>query len=105
MLKRAWRLVAGSFGRDAGYRNYGESINDLVGSSRANLRGLAQPSSVYDQVKRKLASGFDDLGAQAVKNIAEPVHGYRVRQERYERSRSHCPCPTGLQSSSFPSTI
>jgi hypothetical protein len=41
MLKRAWRLVAGSFGRDAGYRNYGESINGLGGSLTRQLERLS----------------------------------------------------------------
>jgi hypothetical protein len=41
VLKRAWRLVAGSFGRDAGYRNYGESINGLGGSLTRQLERLS----------------------------------------------------------------
>ncbi|TGP84623.1 adenylate/guanylate cyclase domain-containing protein, partial [bacterium M00.F.Ca.ET.222.01.1.1] len=32
-----------------------------------------------DQVKRKLDAAFDDLGEQALKNIAEPVRVYRLR--------------------------
>jgi TolB-like protein/predicted Zn-dependent protease len=36
---------------------------------------------VYDQIKTKLALGYEDLGAQAVKNIAEPVRVYRVQLE------------------------
>lgn len=64
---------------------YGDGVNVAT-----RLEKLAEPGSicvsgsVYDQVKRKLPSGFDDLGAQAVKNIAEPIHVYRVRQERNE---------------------
>ncbi|TGQ30406.1 adenylate/guanylate cyclase domain-containing protein [Mesorhizobium sp. M00.F.Ca.ET.216.01.1.1] len=34
--------------------------------------------SVYDQVKRKLDFSFDELGPQAIKNIAEPVTVYRI---------------------------
>ncbi|MES0065694.1 tetratricopeptide repeat protein [Mesorhizobium sp. M0074] len=35
--------------------------------------------SVYDQVKRKLDCGFDELGPQAIKNVTEPVSVYRIR--------------------------
>ncbi|MER8750952.1 tetratricopeptide repeat protein [Mesorhizobium sp. M1050] len=34
--------------------------------------------SVYDQVKRKLDCGFDELGPQAIKNVTEPVSVYRI---------------------------
>lgn len=33
---------------------------------------------VYDQLKNKVAAGFESLGSKAVKNIAEPVRVYRV---------------------------
>jgi TolB-like protein len=65
-----------------GHDLYGNGVNVA-----ARLEKLADPGricvsrSVYDQVKRKLESGFDELGPQAVKNIAEPVHVYRVRSE------------------------
>ena len=73
---------------------YGDGVNVA-----ARLENLAEPGSicvsgsVYDQVKRKLASGFDDLGAQAIKNIAEPVHVYRVREERDEPEQKPLPLP------------
>ncbi|TCU37224.1 adenylate/guanylate cyclase domain-containing protein [Rhizobium azibense] len=34
---------------------------------------------IYDQVKRKLDCGFDELGPQSIKNVAEPVSVYRIR--------------------------
>ncbi len=40
--------------------------------------GIAVSGVVYDSVKDKLAPGFEDLGPQQVKNIAEPVRAYRV---------------------------
>jgi TolB-like protein/class 3 adenylate cyclase len=59
---------------------YGDGVNVA-----ARLESLAEPGdicvsgSVYDQVKRKLEFGFDELGPQTIKNIADPVHVYRVR--------------------------
>lgn len=59
---------------------YGDGVNVA-----ARLEGLAEPGgitvagSIYDQVKNKLDTIFDDLGQHAVKNIAEPVKVYRLR--------------------------
>jgi adenylate cyclase len=58
---------------------YGDGVNVA-----ARLEGLAEPggicvsSTVYQNVKAKLGLDFEDLGPQQVKNIAEPVHAYRV---------------------------
>ena len=58
---------------------YGEGVNVA-----ARLQGLAEPGgicisgTVFDQVRNKLSLGYDFLGPQAVKNIAEPVPTYRV---------------------------
>ena len=58
---------------------YGDGINIA-----ARLETLAEPGGVlvsgtaYDHIKSKVKVGFDDLGAQALKNIAEPVRAYRV---------------------------
>ena len=60
---------------------------DILGDGvnvAARLEGLAEPGgicisgTVFDQVKGKLDAGFEDLGPQKVKNIAEPVRAYRV---------------------------
>ncbi len=62
-----------------GERLYGDGVNIA-----ARLESLAIPSgicisgTVYDQVKNKVALGYEYLGEQAVKNIAEPVRVYRV---------------------------
>jgi len=59
---------------------YGDGVNIA-----SRLEGLAGPGevfvsgSVYDQVKRKLARSFDELGPQTVKNITEPIHVYRLQ--------------------------
>jgi class 3 adenylate cyclase/TolB-like protein/Flp pilus assembly protein TadD len=61
---------------------YGDGVNIA-----ARLEELAEPGGVYvsgkvhDEVRGKLELGFDDLGAQSVKNIAEPVRVYRVTAE------------------------
>ena len=56
--------------------------SDLLGDGvnvAARLEGLAEPGGVlvsgtaYDHVRNKVKVGFEDLGAQTVKNIAEPV--------------------------------
>ena len=58
---------------------HGEGVNIA-----ARLQTLADPGgilvsgSAYDQVWKKITAGFDDLGAQNLKNIAEPVRVYRL---------------------------
>ncbi len=65
-----------------GDRLYGDGVNIA-----ARLEGLAEGGGVcisgdaYRQVKNKLDIGFEDLGGQEVKNIAEPVRAYRVKLE------------------------
>ncbi len=65
--------------------------DDLFGDGvnvAARLEGLAEPggvcvsSSVFEQVKHKLSLGFEDLGPQEVKNIAEPIRVYQVKLEQ-----------------------
>ena len=70
--------------------NLGDVIvegDDLLGDGvnvAARLERLADPGSVcisrpvLDQVEGKLDCRFTDLGAREVKNIARPVHVYRV---------------------------
>jgi adenylate cyclase len=58
---------------------YGDGVNVA-----ARLEGLAEPGGVcisgsaFEQVRDKLAVGFEDLGEQQVKNIDRPVQAYRV---------------------------
>ncbi len=61
--------------------------DDLFGDGvnvAARLEGIAEAGgicisgSTFDQVKNKLSIGFEDIGAQEVKNIAEPVPAFRV---------------------------
>src|SRR5881296_647302 len=65
-----------------GERLYGDGVNIAARlESLAEAGGLCISGTVYDQIKTKLALEYEDLGAQAVKNIAEPVRVYRVRLE------------------------
>ncbi len=62
-----------------GAQIYGDGVNVA-----ARLESLAEPGgicisgTVHDQVSNKLALGYEDLGEQAVKNIAKPVRVLRV---------------------------
>src|SRR5215510_8946002 len=58
---------------------YGDGVNVA-----ARLESIGEPGgvtvsgSVFDQVKNRLQVGFDFIGEQQVKNIAELVRAYRV---------------------------
>ncbi len=58
---------------------YGDGVNIA-----ARLEGLAEPGgitvseSVQVAVRSRVAASFEDLGEQQVKNIAQPVHAYRI---------------------------
>jgi len=62
-----------------GEQIYGDGVNVA-----ARLESLAEPGGIYisgtvhEQVRDKLALGYEDRGEQAVKNIARPVHVWRV---------------------------
>jgi adenylate cyclase len=65
-----------------GEQIYGDGVNVA-----ARLESLAEPGGIcisaaaYDQIKNKLSLGYEDLGNQSVKNIAEPVRVFRVIAE------------------------
>jgi len=82
---------------------FGDGVNVA-----ARLEGLAAPGGicvsgvVHDQVQDKLAFSFEDMAEQSVKNIARPVHVYRVRlgegrkaQTAMRRGRRHGPALIG----------
>ena len=49
--------------------------------SLAEAGGICIAGIVYDQIKNKLAFGYEYVGEQTVKNIKEPVRVYRVLME------------------------
>jgi len=72
-----------------GERLYGDGVNiaaRLEGVAEAG--GICIAGTVYDQVKNKLALGYEDLGSQTVKNITDPVRAYRVRWEESESQKA-----------------
>jgi adenylate cyclase len=59
---------------------YGDGVNVAARLQEiAPKGGIMLSQSVYDQVKTKMALGFDPLGPQQVKNVSEPVETYSVR--------------------------
>ncbi|WP_150522825.1 adenylate/guanylate cyclase domain-containing protein [Roseibium sediminis] len=59
---------------------YGDGVNVAARLQElAPTGGIMLSQSVYDQVRNKLAVGFDPRGLQSVKNVSEPVETYAVR--------------------------
>jgi TolB-like protein/cytochrome c-type biogenesis protein CcmH/NrfG len=62
-----------------GGAHFGDGVNIA-----ARLEALADPGGIlvsgtaFDHIKSNVKAGFDDLGVQKLKNIAEPVRAYRV---------------------------
>src|SRR5690348_16269939 len=72
----------------------GINVGDIIAESEdilgdgvniaARLEGLAEPggfcisAAVHDHIVGRLPYRFEDLGAQTVKNIARPIHVYRL---------------------------
>jgi adenylate cyclase len=58
---------------------YGDGINVAARlESLADPGGICISGTVYEQVRDKLALGYEDNGEQTVKNIARPVRVWRV---------------------------
>ena len=56
--------------------------------SLAEAGGICITGTAYDQIKNKLALGYEYVGEQTVKNIKEPVKVYRVLMEPGVRKNS-----------------
>ena len=60
---------------------YGDGVNIAARLQElAQAGGILISGPVYDQVRNKLSIGFDCLGEQHLKNVVNPVMGYRVLQ-------------------------
>src|SRR5262249_50830834 len=75
---------------------FGDGVNVA-----ARLEGLARPGeilvsgSVREQVGEKLPIGFADMGEQEVKNIARPIHVYKI-EKRIDLSAAATPSISSL---------
>jgi len=74
---------------------FGDGVNVA-----ARLEGLAEKGgicisgSTFDQVKNKLSIAFDDIGAQSVKNIPEPVPAFRLVPGKVSVAEGGKPAPS-----------
>tara|TARA_B100000029_G_scaffold57771_1_gene52182 strand:+ start:457 stop:2247 length:1791 start_codon:yes stop_codon:yes gene_type:complete len=58
---------------------YGEGVNVAARlESAAEPGGILVSGKFHDEVRRKLELGFENKGAQEMKNIEEPVHTFKV---------------------------
>src|SRR5712692_3962849 len=65
-----------------GEQIYGDGVNVAARlESLANPGGISISGTVYEQVRDKLALGYEDAGEQEVKHIARPVRVWRVLAE------------------------
>jgi adenylate cyclase len=61
---------------------YGDGVNIAARvQSLAEAGGICISGTVYDQVKNKIALGYESLGEQSVKNIKDTVRVYRIVME------------------------
>ena len=59
---------------------YGEGVNIAARLEQlADPGGICVSGKVAREVEKKLAFGFESMGAQQLKNIAEPVQAFRVK--------------------------
>ena len=64
---------------EEGDRIYGDGINIASRiEGLADAGGICISGSAYEQIKSKLALGYEDLGEHSVKNISWPVQVYRI---------------------------
>ena len=73
---------------------FGDGVNVA-----ARLEGIAEPggtcisSSAYDQVRGKVDTAFEDMGPQALKNIAEAIRVWRIKLGSNTRSAAPTAVP------------
>ena len=78
--------------------------NDIFGDGvniAARLEGIAEPGGVcisddtYRQIRGKVEIGWDDLGPQTLKNIAEPMRAWRVQLGGQAAAKPQASSPAG----------
>ena len=80
---------------------FGDGVNIA-----ARLEGLAEPGGIcisrgaHDHVRRKLPYGFEDLGEQSVKNVAQPIRVFRLIPDATKAES-----PLGQEASQVPSGV
>jgi adenylate cyclase len=63
-----------------GADRHGEGVNIAARLEQlADPGGICVSGKVANEVEKKLAFGFEPMGAQSVKNISEPILAYRVK--------------------------
>jgi TolB-like protein len=73
---------------------FGDGVNVAARlEALADFGGICVSGTVHDHVRDKLDVAFDDLGEQQVKNIARPVHVYRVRLDEASSAKALLPLP------------
>jgi adenylate cyclase len=81
---------------------YGDGVNIAARLEQIGVPGSVYVSNtVYEQAHGKLPYAFEDLGPREVKNIAEPVHTYRVRWEGEFADKPAVAHPTSSASASI----
>ena len=83
---------------------YGDGVNIAARlESLADSGGICISGAVYDAIRGKLELGYEFLGEQRVKNIAEPVRAYRVIIESEQPESGTSPAVVPAEQSDKPS--
>src|SRR5689334_15214582 len=78
-----------------GKDRYGEGVNVAARLQQlADPGGICVSGKVSKEVEKKLALGFEPMGEQCMKNIAEPIACYRVILESSQPARPELLMPT-----------
>ncbi|MDM9625727.1 adenylate/guanylate cyclase domain-containing protein [Rhizobium sp. S152] len=81
---------------------YGDGVNIAARlQAQAPAGGVVISNTVYDQVRNKVAVGFDFLGPLEVKNVAEAVPSYAVRIGEGEQGGARHPAGTSRPAASL----
>jgi adenylate cyclase len=79
---------------------YGDGVNIAARlEAHAEPGGICVSNNVYEQIQGKLSIGFEDVGDQRFKNIARPVHVYRIRVDSTQLEAAASATTTGTKAS------